>query len=79
LNNLYRKTAPIQNDYKFSLLLIQTTKNRIFGFFSDEVMGWAKGYLGSSESFIFTIRPEVNVYYDTGANSRFLLTEDKYF
>lgn len=79
IGNLYRKCGPIQNDYNFSLFLIQTTKNRVFGFFTDEVMGRAKDYIGSPETFIFTLRPELNTYYDTGANTRFLLCEEKYF
>lgn len=37
INNLYRKTAPYKHEYKFSLLLIQTTKNQVFGCFIDEV------------------------------------------
>ena len=79
LHNLYRKCAPIQNEYKFSLVLIQTINNQVFGFFIDEVFGNAKDYIGSSESFIFTVRPELKVFNDAGVNSRYLLGDDKYF
>lgn len=38
-----------------------------------------KGYVGSSESFVFTIRPETKVFYDKGTNYRHLLGEQTYF
>lgn len=66
INNLYRKLAPIKNDYKFSLLLIQTTKNQVMGAFIDEVFRpqYNNDYAGSAESFVFTLKPEAKVFYD---------------
>lgn len=80
LQNLYRKCAPYKHEYKFSLLLIETRQKQVFGAFVDDVFRKnPKGYLGTSESFVFVLKPEVRVYYDTNQNSRFLLTELTYF
>lgn len=80
LQNLYRKCAPYKHEYKFTLLFIQTKNNQVFGAFIDDVLRKnPKGYLGTSESFVFTLKPEVRVYYDQNVNSRFLLTELQYF
>lgn len=69
LAQLYRKMAVYKNEYKFSLLLIQTKKNEVFGAFIDEVFRkYLKGYVGSPDSFVFTLKPEMKVYYDLGAN-----------
>lgn len=77
---MYRKAAPYKHEYKFSLLLIQTKNNQVFGAFIDEVFRKSpKNYLGSSESFIFVLKPEVKVFYDSGENSRYLLSELTYF
>jgi hypothetical protein len=58
LNNLYRKCQPYKNEYKFSLLLIQTKKDQVFGCFIDDVFRkYLKGYIGGNETFIFTIKP----------------------
>lgn len=80
LQSLYRKTAPIKHEYKFSLLLIQTTKNQVFGAFIDEVFAHSKkDYIGSPESFVFVLKPEAKVFYDQASNTRYLLGEDTYF
>ncbi len=57
IHNLYRKLAPLRNEYKFALILIQTTGKHVFGAFIDEVPGPSKDYIGSSESFIFAFKP----------------------
>ena len=80
IQNLYRKCAPYKYEYKFSLLIIQTKQNQVFGAFIDEVIRKSpKGYLGSAESFVFTLKPEVKCYYDVGVNSRYFLGELEYF
>jgi hypothetical protein len=80
INNLYRNCAPYKNEYKFSLLFIQTVTGRVFGAFLDEVFRKSpKDYVGSAESFVFTLKPEVKVFYDAGVNSRYLLGELQYF
>lgn len=38
-----------------------------------------KDYTGSSECFVFTLKPEVKVFVDQNANSRYLLGEQTYF
>jgi len=38
-----------------------------------------KEYVGSAESFVFVLKPAVKVFYDKGANSRFMLGELTYF
>jgi TLD len=46
-------------------MIIQTKKDQIFGCFIDDVFRkYLKGYVGSNESFVFTIKPEVKVFYD---------------
>ncbi len=48
LQSLYRICGEYRCDYKFTLLLIQTKKNQIFGAFVDDVFRLhIKGYLGS--------------------------------
>lgn len=80
MQNLYRKCAPYKHEYKFSLLLIQTTKNQIFGAFLDDVFRKSpKNYLGSSESFVFTLKPDAKPFYDAGVNDRYMLGELTYF
>lgn len=80
IQNLYRKLAPYKHEYKFTLLIIQTKQNQVFGAFIDEVIKKSpKGYLGSAESFVFSLKPVVQCYYDVGANSRFFLGEFEYF
>lgn len=52
----------------------------MFGAFIDDVFRMhLKGYLGSNECFVFSIKPEIKCYYETGANSRYLLGEMNYF
>ena len=71
--NLYRVCAEYKNEYKFTLLIIQTTKQEIFGAFIDDVFKiYSRGYIGTNDCFIFTIKPKVSVYYDTGSNQRYL-------
>lgn len=80
LQNLFRKCAPYKHEYKFTLIFIQTKKNQVFGAFIDDVLRKSPNhYLGTSESFVFTIKPEIRVYYDEGVNSRYLLSELDYF
>ena len=77
---MYRTCAPYKHEYKFSLILVQTTKNEIFGAFIDDVVRKSpKNYLGSSESFVFTLKPEVKTFYDLNVNERFFLGELTYF
>ena len=80
LQNLYRKYAPFKHEYKFSLVLVQTTQNQVFGAFFDEVFKKTpKGYIGSSESFVFTLKPEVKCFYDAGVNTKYFLGDPEYF
>lgn len=63
INNLYRTCEPYEIEYKFSLLLIQTTKNQVFGAFIDDMFQRSnKDYVGSSECFVFTLKPEIKVF-----------------
>jgi|LauGreDrversion4_2_1035121.scaffolds.fasta_scaffold276978_1 hypothetical protein len=67
--SLYRACADFKYDYKFTLLIIQTNKQHIFGAFIDDVFKiYSRGYIGTNDCFVFTIKPEVKVYYDTGSN-----------
>ena len=51
---------PYKNEYKFTLLLIQTKNNEVFGAFIDDVFRkHLKGYIGSSETFVFTLKRSV--------------------
>jgi len=60
LQSLYRKMAAYKNEYKFSLLLIQTKNNEVFGAFVDDVFRkHLKGYIGSSDSFVFSLKPQL--------------------
>jgi hypothetical protein len=38
-----------------------------------------KDYVGSSECFVFTLKPEIKVFADANINSRYLLGENTYF
>ena len=76
IQNLWRKMAPYKNEYKLSLLLIQTKKDQVFGAYVDDVVRkHLKGYIGSNESFVFVLKPEIKVWYDAAANQRYLLGE----
>ncbi|TNV70582.1 hypothetical protein FGO68_gene8104 [Halteria grandinella] len=80
LQSLYNICSEYKYDYKFSLLLIQTKKNQIFGAFIDDVIRLhIRGYLGSQDCFVFTVQPNVRVFYETGQNMRYLLGEMTYF
>lgn len=80
LNTLYRNCLPYKNEYKFTLLLIQTFKKQVFGCFLDEVFKLSKKeYVGSAESFVFTIKPRVERFLDAGVNNKYLLGETTYF
>ena len=80
LMNLYNVSSEYRNEYKFSLLFIQTKTNKVFGAFIDDVIRLhIKGYIGSNECFVFTVKPEINVFYEVGANQRYLLGEMNYF
>lgn len=80
IQNLYRVCSEYKNDYKFSILLIQTKKNQVFGAFIDDVFRLhLKGYIGSNESFVFSIRPQIKVFRDRNANQKYLLGEMNYF
>lgn len=39
----------------------------------------SKDYVGSAESFVFTLKPEIKVFYDQTVNQRYLLAESNYF
>lgn len=72
--------APFKNEYKFSLIIIQTRKNEVFGAFIDDVARkYLKGYIGSNDCFVFSLKPEVKCYLDTSDNQRYFLGEDDYF
>lgn len=80
LQSLYRICSEYKNEYKFTILLIQTKKDQIFGAFVDDVFRLhLRGYLGSCDSFVFTIQPNVRVFYETGKNMRYFLGEMNYF
>jgi hypothetical protein len=65
IQSLWRKMKEYKNDYKFSLLIIQTKTNEVFGAFIDDVFRkHLKGYIGSSECFVFSLKPKVAVWYD---------------
>ena len=80
LQSIYRKMKPYKNEYKFTLLVIQTKNNEVFGAFIDDVFKkYLKGYIGSNETFVFSLKPEVKVWYDANVNQRYLLGEQEYF
>jgi hypothetical protein len=80
LQSMWRKMQPFKNDYKFSLLLIQTKKDQVFGAYVDDVFRkYLKGYLGSNETFVFTLKPEIHIWHDAEVNQRYLLGEQTYF
>jgi len=82
LQNLYRACLPYKGEYLFSLVIIQTNKNQVFGAFIDDVFcpkAKPGRYIGSSESFVFTIKPKPHAYFDKGVNERHLLGEYEYF
>ncbi len=70
--NMYNVCADYRGEYKFTLFLIQTNKDQIFGAFIDDVPKiYSRGYIGTNDSFVFTVQPEAKPYYDAGANHRF--------
>jgi hypothetical protein len=80
LQSLYRKMQPYKNEYKFSMIVIQTKNNEVFGAFIDDVFRkYLKGYIGSNECFVFQLKPKIEVYYDQQVNQRYLLAEQEYF
>lgn len=80
IQNLYRVCSEYKREYKFSIMFIQTKNDKIFGCFIDDVFRLhLKGYLGSNECFVFSVKPEVHCFRDTNMNSRWLLGEMNYF
>lgn len=78
--NLYNQCADYRGEYKFVLLIIQTNKDQIFGAFVDDVPKiYSRGYVGTNDSFVFTVKPEAKPYYDNGANSRYFFGQMDYF
>lgn len=76
LNSLYRKMQPFKNEYKFTLIIIQTKNDEVFGAFIDDVFRkYLKGYIGSNDCFVFSLKPELKCYNDTNDNQRYLLGE----
>lgn len=56
IQTLYNICGEYKNDYKFTLLLVQTKKDQIFGAFIDDVIRMhIRGYLGSADCFVFTV------------------------
>ena len=52
----------------------------MFGAFIDEVLKKSpKNYLGSPDSFVFTVKPQNKVFYTSGSNERHFLGEFEYF
>lgn len=52
----------------------------MFGAFIDDVFRqYFKGYIGSSDSFVFSLKPELKGYFDADDNQRYLLGEQDYF
>jgi len=77
---LYRICSEYKDEYKFTILLVQTKKDQVFGAFVDDVFRLhIKGYLGTNESFVFSVSPELKVYRDKNANLRYFLGEMNYF
>jgi hypothetical protein len=70
-----------KNEYKFTLVLIHTKNDQVFGLYLDDVLRKLKKpeYIGANESFVFIVKPEIKVYYDAGVNQRMLFAEDTYF
>lgn len=80
LQSLYRKMQPYKNEYKFTLILIQTKNDQVFGAFVDDVFRkYLKGYIGSNDCFVFSLKPEIRVHYDANVNQRYVLAEQEYF
>lgn len=67
---------PFKNEYKFTLIIIQTKNDEVFGAFIDDVFRkYLKGYIGSNDCFVFSLKPELKCYNDTNDNQRYLLGE----
>eukprot|EP00350_Pseudokeronopsis_sp_OXSARD2_P009470 CAMPEP_0170563220 /NCGR_PEP_ID=MMETSP0211-20121228/65169_1 /TAXON_ID=311385 /ORGANISM="Pseudokeronopsis sp., Strain OXSARD2" /LENGTH=157 /DNA_ID=CAMNT_0010881167 /DNA_START=52 /DNA_END=522 /DNA_ORIENTATION=+ len=82
LKNLYRVCHNFKDEYRFTLMLVQTSKNQVFGAFIDAVFcpkPKPGKYIGSSECFVFTVKPKIRAFHDKGANLRYLLGEYDYF
>lgn len=81
LNTLYRKLQPFKNEYKFTLVIVQTKNDQVFGCYIDDVFirNTKSQYIGSGECFVFSLKPSTRAYYDTGINMRYLYTESNYF
>ena len=64
---------------KFSILIIKTRKGAIFGCFTDCLFRkLPMTYQGTDQCSVFTLRPNVESYYDTQANNRYLLCDLEY-
>jgi LysM repeat protein len=51
-----------------NILVIEDSKNYVFGAFVSEYWKPSRGYYGAGQSFLFTLYPEWNVYQWTGIN-----------
>jgi hypothetical protein len=80
LQNLYNICVDYKYDYRFCLLLIQTRKDQILGAFIDDVFRvHIRGFLGSMDSFVFSVQPHLKVFRDAGVNTKYFLGEMSYF
>ncbi|KAF2077763.1 hypothetical protein CYY_000950 [Polysphondylium violaceum] len=52
------------------IVIIKSDNGSVFGFFTDEPITPKDGF-GSSQTFVFTLRPNVNIYKPTGNNDLF--------
>lgn len=68
MRTLLRKTQSEQKRTPM-LLVILTEFKEVIGVFLDCAIQSSKGYIGDSSSFVFTLKPEVEVYRSTGENN----------
>ena len=77
MQQLYNATEQYADSYYACLILIRDTKNSVFGALLDtcpQPSGFAE-FTGGTESFVFTLKPEMKGFVTTGKNDYIMLAE----
>lgn len=75
LRALLRKAQSLKRN-SATLLLIKSESREITGAFFDVVLASNEKFVGTNNCFVFTLRPELKMYFSTGANDMFAFVSE---
>lgn len=81
LNNVYAKCREYSDSYSACVILIESSEGAIFGALIDTMPTCRSSiqFVGTPDSFVFTLHPMVNKYPSTHKNSQIALFAADYF